>query len=469
MKKLFIILAFLNANGMLFGQDLVRSGNFTLAALDVPAPKPAKYTAKASLDKKDGFYKSGETAVCTVNFLKDGKPYNGKIRSIIKWENEEIENKILECKGVPVVVKKTVTQPGWLYFGFKIVDESGKDLKGKNVYKHCMKPDIVEDVGAIFDADKLKPIAACPPDFDAYWKQCRQQLDRIPFNTQRAELKVPKKYAGKVKLYAVTLDIIENGKATGYLAVPVNAKAKSCPAFIYFLSWSWCDAPTNMILAAAAKGSIAFSATWHGLPLGKERSYYQAEGKKFRSIKGIDNRDKWIMRNVFSRVMRELDYVKSLPEWNGKKLAISGGSLGGIQAIAAAALDSAITLAIVRVPTFCGFDTKGKRWPSLPLCYHRHKIIPEWLQCTAYYDGVNFAPRIRCEIHCCTGFVDTACPPSNVMAFYNALPKKTVKSMSTNPRTGHFGTTKDVKGDKRLAEYFANAVVQQYGENEQMK
>ncbi|MDD5727912.1 MAG: acetylxylan esterase [Victivallales bacterium] len=469
MKKLFIILAFLSTYGMLFGQNPFCNGGISLAAVGVPAPKAAKYTAKAFLDKKDGFYKCGDTAVCTVSFFKDGHPYKGKVRSIIKWENEDIESKVLECKASPVVVKKTVNKPGWLYFGFNIVDASGKNLKGKNVYKHCMKPDIVEDIGAIFAADKLKPIAACPADFDVYWKQRRQRLDRIPFNTRRAELKVPPKYAGKIRLYAVTLDITGNDKATGYLAVPVNAKAESCPAFIYFLSWSWCDAHTDMILPAAARGVIAFSATWHGLPLGKESVYYQTQAKKYNCMQGIDKRNKWIMGNIFSRVLRELDYVKSLPEWNRKKLAVFGGSLGGIQAIAAAALDPAVTLAIVRVPGFCEFDTRGKRCPSTPLCHHRHKLIPEWLQCTAYYDGVNFAPRIRCEIHSCTGFVDTTCPPSNVMAFYNALPQKTVKSMTTDPRTGHFGTTRDVPGDKRLAKYFANAVVQQYGEAGQLK
>jgi cephalosporin-C deacetylase-like acetyl esterase len=441
---------------------VLSSGENSLCKVD-------KYTAKAVLDKKDGFYKSGETAVCTVNFFKNGKPYNGKIRSIIKWENEEVESKVLECKGAPLVVKKTVNQPGWLYFGFKILDKAGNNLEGENVYKHRKKPDIVEDIGALFDADKIKPIASRPADFDAYWKKCRQQLEKIPFNVQREELKIPEGYKGKVRLYAVTLDIIENDKATGYLAVPGDAEVKSCPAFVFFLSWSWNDAQKRMALDAAAKGSLAFAATWHGLPVGKKRAYYQAKGKEYKCMSGIDNREKWIMRSIFFRVMRELDYVKSLPEWNGENLAVNGGSLGGTQALTAAALDPAVTLAIIRVPAFCEFDTQGKRCFSIPLCHYKNKVTPEQLQCTSYYAGANFAPRINCEIHCCTGFVDTICFPSNIMAFYNALPGGIVKSMNTDPGTGHFGTTKNIRGDKRIAEYFKNAVVQQYGENEQMK
>ena len=76
-----------------------------------------------------------------------------------------------------------------------------------------------------------------------------------------------------------------------------------------------------------------------------------------------------------------------------------------------------------------------------------------------YYDAVNFGKRIKCEVHVCTGFTDESCYPSNVYAFYNAIPGTTRKSITTNPRTGHFNTTKNASGDSRVAEIFRSTEI----------
>ena len=72
---------------------------------------------------------------------------------------------------------------------------------------------------------------------------------------------------------------------------------------------------------------------------------------------------------------------------------------------------------------------------------------------------MNFGKRITCEVYVCTGFADEGCCPSNVFAFYNAIPVTTKKTMTTNPRTGHYGTTKEVKGNARITEIFRNTTI----------
>ena len=81
------------------------------------------------------------------------------------------------------------------------------------------------------------------------------------------------------------------------------------------------------------------------------------------------------------------------------------------------------------------------------------KAHPEWLTTGFYFDAVNFAKRIKCETFVCTGFTDEACCPSNVFAFYNAIPATTKKTMTTNPRTGHYGTTVDPRANARFAAF----------------
>ena len=42
----------------------------------------------------------------------------------------------------------------------------------------------------------------------------------------------------------------------------------------------------------------------------------------------------------------------------------------------------------------------------------------------AYFDGVNFAARIKTPIRFIVGFIDQTCPPADVYAAYNVCPSK---------------------------------------------
>ena len=81
------------------------------------------------------------------------------------------------------------------------------------------------------------------------------------------------------------------------------------------------------------------------------------------------------------------------------------------------------------------------------------KAHPEKIETGFYYDTVNFGKRMKCETFVCTGFTDEACCPSNVFAFYNAIPATTKKTMTTNPRTGHYGTTSDPRAGARFNQF----------------
>lgn len=59
------------------------------------------------------------------------------------------------------------------------------------------------------------------------------------------------------------------------------------------------------------------------------------------------------------RVMRSLEFVRTLPQWDGKTLIVAGGSQGGLQTIWAAALDHKVTEAKPDIPWCCDLD--GRR------------------------------------------------------------------------------------------------------------
>ncbi len=439
---------------------------FLLLGILSPAMLHADYSLQVDLDKPDAFYKAGESAVCTATLLKDGKIAAGERgRYRILAEGVEVKSGEFDA-GQAVTVTGTLERPGWLYFGFEVLDEKGNAKSGKGIQKHRRKSRIVGEIGAMFDAEQIRSGIECPPDFDAFWARCRQELDKVPVQAELQPYPVPERYQGKIECYTVTVACAGRAPVTGYLAMPVNAAKGSLPAMVDFLSWSWCDASKEFAMNAAARGTLAFAASWHGLPAGKDAEFYREAGKKFDPRENDESPEKWVFHDVYLRVMRALDYLKTRPEWNGRELIAQGGSLGGAQCIAAAALDPAVTLAVVSVPCFCEFDAaKSGRKPSIPYQgrnaekLHNSPAIAATMQ---YHDMVNLAPRIRCEIFVCTGFTDELCPPSNVFAFYNALSGTTRKTMYTNPRTGHYGTTKNVKGNERLAKYFNSITVQQY-------
>lgn len=429
------------------------------------------YSLRAELDHPDGFYKVGDQAICTTTLLKDGQPAVGEtFRCSVKQEGKVVETKVFQAAGEPVTVEGTMDRPGWLYFGFEVLDERGRSQKGPGFFKHHAKPTIVGEIGAMFDPDKIRALPARPADFEAYWADCRARLDKVALRAELTPSPVPEELQDQVECFVIEVTCPGKHPVRGYLAVPKDARPNSLPAIVEYQSLYWGDAmKDHAIQHAARQGALALCTSWHALPTGHDREYYERIAKTwYRPTEGDDDRDTWFWHDLFYRVMRALDFIKSRPEWNGNDLVVSGGSLGGIQTIAAAALDPQVTLAVVGVPAFCDFQSFKVGRDYGPVCYRspegleRLKSNENIQSMVAYHDAVNFAPMIKCDVYVCTGFTDELCSPSNVYAFYNNLTAARNRIMTTNPRTGHYGTTANVKGRRRLEELFRSIQVNQH-------
>ena len=437
------------------------------AAVAVALPRQAhgrRYDGTVELDHPDGFYKSGETVHCKVLLTKSGQALKGvRARLVLKWELEVVKTEEFETTGDPVEFTYSSDKPGWVYFGFEVLGEDGKALSGPDVCKLSRKPTIVTEIGALFDADKIATVVRDPADFDAFWAKRVAEVHAAPLKPELTELdsKVP-----GVRLFAVSIPVVRGISASGYLAYPAGVGPRSLPAQISFQSMMHGDVGVKEAVNPAKSGALAFAATWHGLPVGQETQFYKTEiPKRFDGgARNIGDRENWEYADVFLRVIRELEFLKSRPEWDGRTLIAYGGSLGGILSACAAALDKDVSLAVVSVPSFCecnafeaGRSPHGVYRRNVPV--EKLKSDPGIVEGGFYYDAVNFGRRITCETFVCTGFTDESCCPSNVFAFFNAIPATTKKTMTTNPRTGHFGTTKEIKGDSRIAEIFRGTTI----------
>ena len=109
---------------------------------------------KIELNHPDGYYKAGETAVCTVTLGADGKPLSGLgARCTIYWEGKEVERRDFMTDGKPVKFEYRSDVPGWVYFRFEVKDRGGNIQRGRGVMKWINR--VVLAVGYGFIAYQL--------------------------------------------------------------------------------------------------------------------------------------------------------------------------------------------------------------------------------------------------------------------------------------------------------------------------
>lgn len=430
--------------------------------MEIEAAEALNYSVDVKLTPENAILKCGETFKASILLKKDGQPIAGqKMVITTKWEATELKKETLVTDGKPVEITFSSDKPGWFYCCAYLLDENNKVIQNPGTgCRQLKKKHLATEFGAIFSPEKIIAVSNEPDDFDAFWAAERAKLNQCKTEAKLVPLPVDSQY-GDIECYAVEVTCLGRAPVTGYLALPKGAKAKSLPAVVDYESMVWQDAPKYIACRTAANAkAIALSVSWHGMETGHPAEWYVQEGKKFYLEGGCHNAAdplKWVQHDMFYRVLRALDYVKTRPEWNGKDLVTRGGSLGGIENLCAAALDKDITIAFISVPSACDYNAQasGRKPQGVFRAPEYAKQLlenPALAKSMAYHDGINFARRITCETYVCTGFSDESCYPSNVYSMFNAIPATTKKFMSTNPFTGHFGTTRNTAGEKRISE-----------------
>lgn len=337
-------------------------------------------------------------------------------------------------------VKCSVPHPGWINVQFSLLDESGKvaEFKDKNGKKKTVKAGI----GALVEPEKLLPGIKKPDDFDAFWDEQRKLLDEVPLKAKLTEVEPSPKQKGRFHCYDVKVDCAGGMPVSGYLCVPRNAKAKSLPAVVSFHG----AGVRSSYKSTAQIPALYFDVNSHGIPNGMPRKYYVDLSKKELYAywyRGSEDREKYYFRGMFFRVMRALDYVKSRPEWNGKVLIVKGMSMGGAQALAAAALDPQVTLCAVSVPALMdhggslAVPAREPGWPRL-FDVRKRKMNPGRMKTAPYYDNVFLSDRIKAEVFLSAGLNDSVCCPTSIYVLYNRLGTK--KFIEVFPSGNHYNS-----------------------------
>jgi cephalosporin-C deacetylase-like acetyl esterase len=207
-------------------------------------------------------------------------------------------------------------------------------------------------------------------------------------------------------------------------------------AGVYPLQKEW-------ITKRAAEGWLVLNISAHDLPIDAPQSFYDGLSngalKNYPAI-GNDDREQSYFLRMYLSCYRAVDFLAARPEWDGKTLIVTGTSQGGLQSFVAAALNPKVTGIMALVPAGCdnSGDLVGRKpgWPYW-MANARNHDTNKVRETSRYFDGVNFAARVKCPALVGLGLIDTTSPPSGVFAAVNQL--KGSKEIIVMPEANHHG------------------------------
>ena len=151
----------------------------------------------------------------------------------------------------------------------------------------------------------------------------------------------------------------------------------------------------------------------------------------------MNDRNTYYYKRVYLGCVKAVDFIFSLPEFNGTDIAVTGGSQGGALAIVTACLDNRIKYLAALFPALC--DHTGylnKRAGGWPHYFRNSPPKPGEIETLEYYDVVNFARRISIPGYYTWGFNDITCPPTSMYSAYNTITAQ--KELQLYLETGHW-------------------------------
>lgn len=431
LKTIFLLLAFILAMNM-SGVQNIKAENY---------PYKSDYLWLTVPDHADWLYQTGENAKVEVSFCKYGIPRDGELKYSIGNDmlQPDKHGSVKLKNGRAVINMGTKKTPGFRDMKLSV------SLDGKT-YEHHIK------VG--FSVDKINPYTQEPQDFRSFWQKNVEELKQVPMSYTK---ELYKDYCtDKIDCYLVKLQIDKMGHSMyGFLFYPKNAQPGKhpvvlCPPGAGIKTIK--DPMRNKYYAE--NGFVRFEVEIHGLDPRISSETFCEISRAFNDrnggylANGLENKDIYYMKHVYVGLVRCIDFLTSLPEWDGKNVAVQGGSQGGALAIIAAGLDSRVTQCVANHPALsdmAGYAAKGGTGGYPHFC-RQPQILSnkDCLNTLAYFDVVNFARYVKAPTYLTWGYNDVTCPPTTSYAVWNTL--KCTKESLLTPINEHWTTTETNRG-----------------------
>ncbi len=372
-----------------------------------------------STEKNAISYMPGEEMVFRLHLTENGTPVGfPKYRWQIAGDDGKSSEGISNTTGGEAVVRTSVSCPGFAHVIVTACDRDGAPIAGADKFEG----------GAGVEIAKLRQGVGDPGDFDDFWKEQLLELDKTePAIIEKVQVQSPSPLHD---VFDMKLHAPGKMPVSGYLSMPKGATAGSLDAHLTYMGYGSVSGAS----IGTEKNTILFAVNRHGFENGRDQEYYARMSETVKGF-GFNNDENTRPETVYFRhmILRDLQavrFVKTMLEWNGKNLHISGGSMGAFQSVSVTALERDVTKLTISVPWLC--DLGGimagrlKGWR------------PEFAEGLRYYDTVAHASRVRCPAAItAAGLGDYTCPPSGVSVLYNNLKGSKSIAFHQNRRHGY--------------------------------
>ena len=388
----------------------------SMAGLAENYPYRSDYLWVTVPDHADWLYRAGEKARVEVQLYKYGIPQDATVNYEIADDMLAADRKgeVVMKHGRAVIDMGTRNTPGFRDLRLSAVVDGKK-------YVHHVK------VG--FSVDEIRPFTREPADFIDFWNRNIEDMRAVPLSYTKE--KAEEYCTDKIDCYLLKIRLNkQNQSVYTYLFYPKNAQKGSCPVVL-------CPPGAGIKTIKeplrhkyyAENGFIRMEMEIHGLDPRLSKETFDDITKAFNGrengylYNGLQDPDRYYMKRVYLSLIRCLDLLTALPEWDGRNLIVQGGSQGGALAIVAAGLDRRVTQCIVNHPALSDMAAySAGRTGGYP---HFNKVDGMFtdrnMRTMAYYDVVNFARHVTADVYMTWGYNDNTCPPTTSYAVWNTF------------------------------------------------
>jgi cephalosporin-C deacetylase len=274
-----------------------------------------------------------------------------------------------------------------------------------------------------------------PPDFEKFWQKTMDEVGQIPLNPSMS--RVAMRSTPEVDVFEIHYDSLYGLRIAGWYCRPTESYLPS-PYPGLLIVPGYISEPT-LPKSWAKMGYAAVGVA----PRGKLRSNSRFNpGYPGFLVHNIVDRETYSYRGFYVDACRAVDFLHTRPEVDPARIGVHGSSQGGALTLTTAALRSdAITCGAAGAPYLVGFMDAASLTHSYP-----YEEINEYLrefpdqeeavrQTVAYYDGMSFAPMIKCPMLIYAGLGDDVCPPETAYDLTRAMTNSPV--LDTYARCAH--------------------------------
>ena len=384
----------------------------------------------------DSYYLPGQQAWLTVTAREGGVPVSGT--TIYYKAGPEmlllaVSDSATFADGQVTLPMGTMREPGFLACQYEWRSADGKTHK-----------DLVK---VAYSPERITAFTAMPSDFTTFWRDAvaaARRVDLEPSYTDIADA-TDDRYITRL----VRLHVGSDKWVRGYLTMPRPSAQGGAPErFPVVLcppgAGSQKIYPSDYF---PARGCIYMKMEIHDNdPLLADDEYDEMRHRKCDgyTTRGLASRDTYYYKDVYVGCVRALDFLCSLPQWDGKNAIVTGGSQGGALTIVTAALNEKATACAPFYPALCdltGFlHQRAGGWPKFFSGTNKDGqtdiAVAQAAVTLSYFDIVNFARLLKVPTFMAWGYSDDTCSPTSVWAAWNEV--GATKERDITPSSGHW-------------------------------